>query len=350
MLYVNASPPQLEADETLRRRATAHEAEKVAPALYETFRETRQLLQMRAGREQRAEAKRARDATDALARWRDAFAAANRRPPTLHDVLADAAAAALHAGYAATLKEGEEPELVFPDALPSPPPPPLPPPPEAAVVEEASVSSPPPQPLPQPSQAVEVAPVGGEAPSPPPPPVAEKKPAKEKKKKGRKAELAAQLNAWKTAYKEEHGKDPTKRVLKSDPGVADVYAEYLQLVGEKQQAQTPPQPPVETAPPPPPTASSSSEQAKGDDEAPASFEDMPLAELKAFVKGRVATLNAWKAAYKEERGKEPTKQVLLRSDGIKDVYTSYVQANEVLKARKSKRAEQGGASSPAPPE
>eukprot|EP01065_Artemidia_motanka_P023799 TRINITY_DN28461_c0_g1_i1.p1 TRINITY_DN28461_c0_g1~~TRINITY_DN28461_c0_g1_i1.p1 ORF type:complete len:1585 (+),score=645.51 TRINITY_DN28461_c0_g1_i1:50-4804(+) len=172
----------------------------------------------------------------------------------------------------------------------------------------------------------------GEARSPAPSPTPE---SPERMLRRRKKELAGLLNKWKAEYKAKHEQDPTKKVLRSDPSVAGLYAEYQALLGgtwqeeygeaaaEATRRQESGQAPAEAAPPaeaaaPPAPAPAAAAQPQPAEPAAAS-----AAAAKKRKKELASQLNAWKAAYKAEHGSDPTKKTLNSDPSVAPLYAEY---------------------------
>ena len=147
----------------------------------------------------------------------------------------------------------------------------------------------------------------------------------------------AQLNAWKAAYAEEHGKAPTKKAILRDDGIRAVYDEYEALGGgkkRKKQVQAQPQPQPQ---PPAPSPQEGNEGDGGGPHEEPSASETAKRERKAVAarkKAVVAQLNAWKAAYTEEHGEAPTKKQLRTDPSIRTLYEEYVEIGSVQKKMK----------------
>eukprot|EP01062_Namystynia_karyoxenos_P006035 TRINITY_DN1210_c0_g4_i1.p1 TRINITY_DN1210_c0_g4~~TRINITY_DN1210_c0_g4_i1.p1 ORF type:complete len:1716 (+),score=608.45 TRINITY_DN1210_c0_g4_i1:128-5275(+) len=155
--------------------------------------------------------------------------------------------------------------------------------------------------------------------------------------KQRKKELAGLLNQWKKQYKEEHGKDPTKRTLSADPEVAPLYAEYAALQDgswqEKYGGGA-----AEGSPAPGPSP-------EGGGDAPPPGPEDERRRQKARKRQIVAELNAWKAEYKERTGKEATKRQIREDPVAAPLYDEYLALQEAKVERRASLAGSTGARS-----
>eukprot|EP01059_Diplonema_ambulator_P032427 TRINITY_DN6350_c1_g1_i2.p1 TRINITY_DN6350_c1_g1~~TRINITY_DN6350_c1_g1_i2.p1 ORF type:complete len:928 (+),score=313.13 TRINITY_DN6350_c1_g1_i2:35-2785(+) len=113
------------------------------------------------------------------------------------------------------------------------------------------------------------------------------------KPKARRAELVNTLNAWKAEFAEKHGREPSKKDIKTDPVIAPVYEEYSGLGKEKKEKK--------------------------------------LDRKKEVVK----ELNAWKAAYEAEHGRQPKKKDMMGSE-VRELYAEYL---EIMKEKEGKKGE-----------
>eukprot|EP00756_Hemistasia_phaeocysticola_P023846 Hpha_TRINITY_DN15916_c0_g1::TRINITY_DN15916_c0_g1_i1::g.72686::m.72686 len=166
-------------------------------------------------------------------------------------------------------------------------------------------------------------------------------PGPDKRAKKRKKELAHALNVWKAEYRDRNGKDPTTRNIREDPDIAPLHAEY-QSIQAGTWAETHGTAPAAEAPVPTPAgeeapgAEGGGSVAGGEEERSAS--PSPGGKDKAAKRRRkelAAELNRWKAAYKEQHGKEPTKRVLREDPEISALYLEY---QELQSAKNKERA------------
>ncbi|KAJ9435417.1 hypothetical protein DIPPA_00412 [Diplonema papillatum] len=285
----------------------------------------------------KAEKQRRADVSRRLNEWKQNFATENGRPPSKKDIKQDPEIFALFQEYEASRSKAksETSGVVSDDDMESP---------MANGKAEGTATTP--EPSTKPHEGVELGATANSEPT-----ENAVKPNTKKTEKQRRAEVSRRLNEWKQNFATENGRPPSKKDTKQDPEIFALFQEYEAsrstaksettgvlsdddmeslMANGKAGGSAPPRKPGEEGGD---TGSAATAQAI---DSAASDDDSSMSPHRGHSsrdrkKHLVKQLNAWKAKFFDENGRQATAKELKRSE-VAGLYKEYLEEKAKDKA------------------
>jgi DNA-directed RNA polymerase specialized sigma subunit len=136
----------------------------------------------------------------------------------------------------------------------------------------------------------------------------------------RKKQLGKELNAWKAAFADTHGRKPTANDIQESPIIAALYEEYMTL--KESQADASPDA-ADTSQGRDGDAASISQDSRAASTQQQETDDSAGMSMRGRKKQLGKELNAWKAKFLEEHGRKPTSDDIAADVQISALYEEY---------------------------